>query len=119
MNKIGKVCFTLLILTTLVIPTSATLQPLRQVPSMVSNTEDFDPLDEHISVTVTINEIRALKTIDSRSNPDFYLKVTINDKEFISDVWQDMMYVENPNWNVSSEVPKDTEFVNVDYCAVA
>jgi hypothetical protein len=112
-NKIGKVCCTLLILTTLVIPTSATLQPLREVPSMVSNTEDFDPLDGDISVTVTINEIRALKTIDSRSNPDFYLKVTINGKEFISDVWQDMMYVEHPNWNVSSEVPKDNEFVDV------
>jgi hypothetical protein len=75
--------------------------------------EDFDPLDEHIIVTVAINEIRALKTIDILSDPDFYLKITINDKEFISDVWQNMMYVENPNWSVSSEVPKDNEFVNV------
>jgi len=113
MNKIGKVYCTLLILTTLVIPTSATLLPLRHVASMTSLNEDFDPLDEHIFVTVTINEIRALKTIDTHSNPNFYLKVTINGKEFISDVWQDMMYVENPNWSVSSEVPKDNEFVNV------
>jgi len=113
MNKRVKIYYILLILTTLVIPTSATLLPLRPVTSMTSLNEDFDPLDEHIFVTVTINEIRALKTIDSRSNPYFYLKVTINGKEFISDVWQDLMYVEHPNWNVSSEVPKDNEFVDV------
>ncbi|VVB60943.1 Uncharacterised protein [uncultured archaeon] len=113
MNKIGKIYCTLLILTTLVIPTSATLQPLKHVTSITSLNEDFDPLDEHIFVTVTINEIRALKTIDTNSNPNFYLKVTINGEEFISDVWQDMMYVENPNWTVSSEVPKNNEFVNV------
>jgi hypothetical protein len=74
---------------------------------------DFDPLDENIIVTVTINEIRALKTIDIFSNPDFYATVTINDKEFISDVWQNMMYVENPNWSASCEVPKNNEFVKV------
>jgi hypothetical protein len=112
-NQFKKVCYTILVLTTLVIPTSATLQPLRQDSLIPSNPEDFDPLDENIIVTVTINEIRALKTIDILSNPDLYLKVTINDEEFVSDVWQDMMYVENPNWDVSSEVPKDNEFVNI------
>ena len=113
MNKIGKVYCTLLILITLVIPTSATLLPLKHVTSMTSLNEDFDPLDEHIFVTVTINEIRALKTIDILSNPYFYLKVTINGKEFISDVWENLMYIENPNWSASYEVPKDNEFVNV------
>ena len=113
MNKFIKILCTLFILTTLVIPTSAILLPTRHVTSMTSLNEDFDPLDENIIVTVTINEIRALKTIDILSNPDFYLKVTINDKEFISDVWQNMMYVENLNWSASCEVPKDNEFVNV------
>jgi len=74
---------------------------------------DFDPLDENIIVTVTINEIRALKTIDLTSNPDFYVKVKINDNESISNVWQDTKYVEAPNWSVSSEVPKDKELVNI------
>ena len=113
MNKRIKIYCTLLILTTLVIPASATFHPVKQAPSMIPLTEDFDPLDEHIIVTVAINEIRALKTIDSLSNPNFYLKVTINDKEFTSDVWLDMMYVENPNWKVSSEVPKNNEFVTI------
>jgi len=77
------------------------------------NCTDFNPLDDNIIVTVTIKEIRALKTIDILSNPDFYVKITINDKEFISDIWQNMMYVENPDWSASYEVPKDNEFVNV------
>jgi hypothetical protein len=113
MKKSIKILCTLLILTTLVIPASAILLPTRHVSQVISFNEDFDPLDEHIIVTVTINEIRALKTIDILSNPDFYLKITINDIEFISDVWQNMMYVENPNWSASYEVPKDNEFVNV------
>ena len=74
---------------------------------------DFDPLVENITVTVAIKEIRALKTIDILSDPDFYVKVKINDNEFISDVWQNMKYVENSNWTASSEVPKDKEFVNI------
>jgi hypothetical protein len=113
MNKLTKVLCTLFILTTLVVPASAVLQPIRHSTPNPSLTEDFDPLDDHIMVTVTVNEIRALKTIDLLSNPDFYLKVTINGVEFISDVWENMMYVENPNWSASLEVPKDVEFVNV------
>jgi hypothetical protein len=78
-----------------------------------SSCTDFDPLDDNITVTVAINEIRALKMIDRFSNPDFYVKVKINEQTFISDVWQNMKYVEQPNWSASCEVPKDQEFVNV------
>jgi hypothetical protein len=113
MKKFIKILYTLLILTTLVIPASATILPVRPSTLMCTLLEDFDPLDEHIIVTVAINEIRALKTIDTLSDTNFYLKVTINEEEFISDVWQNMMYVENPNWSASSEVPKDTEFVDI------
>jgi hypothetical protein len=77
------------------------------------NVADFDPLVDKINVTVTIKEIRALKTIDLLSNPDFYVKVKINEKEFVSPVWENTKYVEQPNWSASAEVPKDYEFVNV------
>ena len=113
MNRNVKLLCILLICTALVIPASATFQPLKSKSQAAVLNEDFDPLDEHIIVTVNIHEIRALKIIDTHSNPNFYLKVTINDNEFISDVWHNMMYVESPNWSVSSEVPKDTEFVDV------
>ena len=72
-------------------------QPKKHMtPQMPLFMEDFDPLVENITVTVAIKEIRALKIIDFFSNPDFYVKVKINDKEFISDVWENMKYVEQP-----------------------
>jgi len=74
---------------------------------------DFDPLVDNITVTVAINEIRALKTIDRFSNPDFYAKVKINDQTFISDLWENMQYIEHPNWSAFCVVPKDKEFVNI------
>jgi len=125
-----KLICTFVVLVIMVLPTSAiakqkqlvtfTTQSKETYNSQINrnviiplNCTDFDPLDDNIIVTVTIKEIRALKTIDILSNPDFYVKITINDKEFISDIWQNMMYVENPNWSASYEVPKDNEFVNV------
>jgi hypothetical protein len=114
MNKNRKICLMLLIITTLVIPSSATIQPKTNLNLYEPlNVTDFDPLVDNITVTVTIKEIRALKKIDLLSSPDFYVNVRINDKEFISDVWENMMYVESPNWSASCEVPKDKEFVNV------
>ncbi len=112
MKKIGKKYCILLILATLLIPSTTALQT-KQVPTPLPITEDFDPLDEQIIVTLTIKEIRALKTIDVLSDPDFYVTVGINDNEFTSDVWQNTNYVEEPNWSASSEVPKDQEFVNI------
>jgi hypothetical protein len=113
MNELRKIFCVLLILTSLVIPTSATFLPSRHETASMALLEDFDPLDEHVYVTVTVNEIRALKTIESLSDPSFYLKVTINDKEFTSDVWENMKYLDDLNWSASYEVPKDNEFVNV------
>jgi hypothetical protein len=113
MKKSVKIICTLLILTTMVIPTSAMLLSKKHVLPVVPLNVDFDPLVENITVTVTINEIRALKTIDVLSDPDFYVKVKINGKEFISDIWQNMKYVGNPNWSAACVVPKDNEFVNI------
>jgi hypothetical protein len=80
---------------------------------MTPLTDDFDPLVETILVTVTVKDIHALKTIDFLSDPDFYVQLNINDKEFTSDVWKDTMYVEDPAWSATCEVPKDDEFVNI------
>jgi hypothetical protein len=130
MKKSVKILCVLVVLATMVLPTSALTkqnQPItftKQSKVFDSpkigyniitpvNSSDFDPLDENIIVTVTINEIRALQKIDARPNPNFYIKVKINDNEFMSDVWQNMKYVENPNWSASCMVPKDREFVNI------
>ncbi len=113
MKKLVKLYGTLLILAALVIPSSAVILPTKPMIPMRSYNQDFDPLNEKIIVTVTIHEIRALKIIDLLSNPDFFVKVTINNREFISDSWQDMKYVDHANWSASFEVPKDNEFVYI------
>jgi hypothetical protein len=75
--------------------------------------DDFDPLDSNITVTVNINEIRALKTINALHDPNFFVKVTINNKTTVSDVWRNTKYVEKPGFSASSVVPNDQERVNV------
>ena len=97
-----KVICTVGILALLFIPTSAMAQSSKQLPEKMPLLYDFDPLVNNITVTVTIKEIRALKTIDLLSNPDFYVKVKINDKEFISNVWENMKYVENPGFSATA-----------------
>lgn len=112
-KKILQSICTLFVLSALVVPTSALHQPKDPVVLFTPSLDDFDPLVEEIIVTVTIKEIRALDRIDLLFDPDFYVKVTINDQEFISDVWQNMRYVENPKWSASTAVPKDNEFVDI------
>ncbi|PNX53712.1 MAG: hypothetical protein BV458_02870 [Thermoplasmata archaeon M9B2D] len=112
-KKILKILCTLGVLTSLIMPVSALLQPINPVLLFTPSVNDFDPLVDNITVTVTIQEIRALDTIDLLSDPDFFVQVMINDNEFVSDVWQNMVYVKNPNWSASCEVPKDNEFVDI------
>lgn len=83
---------------------------------------DFDPLVD-ISVTVKINQIRSLEKRDKRflpidkidltSDPDFYVKVIINDEEFTSPVYENMKYVYDPQWSATLNVPDDEELVNI------
>lgn len=114
MKQTVKIICTLVILASFTLPaapkTFSTDDMALYRPLMV---DDFDPLVEKIYVTVHIKEIRALDTIDIVADPDFYVRVSINDKEFVSDVWRNTKYLENLNWSVSSEVPKTDEFVDI------
>lgn len=122
-NIINFIC-TLVILIALFVPSAAISQRSRSAsndPIVCYNekffgagmVDDFDPLVENIIVTVTVKEIRALDTINRFLDPDFYIKIFINDNEFISDIWENSKYVEKPNWNASCEVPKNIEFVDI------
>lgn len=83
---------------------------------------DYDPLED-ISVTVDIQKIRSLEKnyrmirvhdkIDSFSDPDFYVKVFINNHEFISPVWKNTCYIEDCDWSATLNVPDDEQFVNI------
>jgi hypothetical protein len=84
--------------------------------------DDIDPLVD-LSVTIEIQSIRTFEKtdigffpidkIDLISDPDFYVKVFINDEEFISPTWYDTKYVEDPQWSATLNVPDDDENVNV------
>ena len=88
-------------------------------PSYLS---DFDPLTD-VEVTVEIQKIRAFdkddlqvrveEYIDLNSDPDFYVKIIINDQEFTSDIWHDTKYIYEPQFSATLDVPDDEEFVTV------
>ena len=90
--------------------------------SAEENNEDIDPLVD-LSVTVEIKKIRTLEKndhglkpidkIDLFSDPDFYVKIYINNVEFISPIWHNTKYVENPEWSATLNVPDDEEYVNI------
>lgn len=87
-----------------------------------SHSEDFDPFVD-IAVTVDILKIRSLEKSDMRlgsvdkidpfSDPDFYVKVFINNQEFISPTWENQKYVYDPQWSATLNVPDDVELVNI------
>ena len=85
--------------------------------------EDFDPLED-IEVTVEILDIRSLEKfeyphpafeiIDFLSKPDFYVKITINGEEFVSDVWQNTRYIYDAGFKATLNVPDEEEFVDIN-----
>jgi len=93
--------------------------------------DDLDPLVD-IEVTVEIQQIRAFdkndkqfgllpfypiffkrEYIDKESDPDFYIKVLINNEESTSDTWHDTKYIYDPQFSATLDVPDDEEFVTV------
>ena len=84
--------------------------------------EDFDPLVD-IEVTVDIKAIRSLEKRDTQvhriekidwlSDPDFYVRVTINGAEFISDIWNNTKYIYDLEWSATADVPDDEPWVNI------
>jgi hypothetical protein len=87
-----------------------------------SNMDDFDPLVD-IHVTVEIQKIRTFdkydkqvhrrEYVDRTSDPDFFVKIIINNQELISDIWQDTKYIYDPQFSATVDVPDEEEFVNI------
>lgn len=72
---------------------------------------DYDPL-VNIELTVDVLSIRALDKIDDDSDPDFFLVININDREFVSPTWNNIRYLYHC-WNVTADIPDDEEFVAI------
>jgi len=73
--------------------------------------DDFDPLVD-ISISIDILAIRALDKIDLFSDPDFFIKIYINNEEFVSQIWHDTSYLYNC-WNITKNVSDDVEIVDI------
>jgi hypothetical protein len=73
--------------------------------------EDFDPLVD-INITIDILAIRALDEIVCSALPNFYLKIFINEEEFVSPVWNNVSYLYDC-WSVSKDVDDNIELVDI------
>ncbi|MEM0466315.1 MAG: hypothetical protein QXX20_01760 [Candidatus Thermoplasmatota archaeon] len=121
-STIVKLLCTLCVTCFLVIPAGAYQAPTRNHSTTGLANTDFDPLVD-IVVNVELRAIRAFdkldiqefsqKKIDLWSDPDFYVKVFINDVEFRSDIWRNTKYLYNIQWSATLNVPDDQEFVTV------
>jgi len=113
--------FTLLVISCFLI-TTISIEARDVNHNNILGDEDFDPLVD-LEVTVEIKKIRSLEKfdqqiptiekIDLNSDPDFYVKIFINDQEFISDVWADTKYLYDIGWCATSDVPDNIEFVDI------
>ena len=110
-NILYILCVGILLFNGLVVIASKTTTLEYEKEQRLIITDDFDPLVD-INVTVDILVIRSLDTIDIVSGPDFFVKVFINDEEFISPIWRDLSYLYDC-YSITKNVPDDIELINV------
>jgi hypothetical protein len=122
-NKLIKKGLISFFITALFIFTVAATPTEFEKSVVISGSEDLDPLID-LQVTVEIQAIRSLEkfefpnpktfeTIDWFGDPDFFVKVFINDQEFVSDIWYDTKYIYNPNFSPTLDVSDEVEFVDI------
>ncbi|UCF12110.1 MAG: hypothetical protein JSW06_08715 [Thermoplasmatales archaeon] len=125
MNKtiIIRAMWVFLITISLLFSSSAIAIKLKNSPTEARfDNTDLDPLID-VVVTFELQQIRSLEKrgiryfiidkIDKFSDPDFFVKVFINDNEFLSTVWHNTKYISNPEWSATLNVPDEEEFVNI------
>ena len=115
MKKISILLTIFMLITPVFIVTSSTDTTKRNMMVNQTSGDDNDPLVD-LSVTVEIKQIRTLEKtdlgllpidkIDRFSDPDFYVKVFINNEEFTSPIWNDTKYVYNPEVVCDSRCPR-------------
>ncbi|MCK5301484.1 MAG: hypothetical protein KAJ21_06220, partial [Thermoplasmatales archaeon] len=66
-----------------------------------------------ISVKVKLLSIRSLDEIDEFSDPDFQIKVYINNIEFTSGIWHNTRYIYNPDFSPTVDIPSDEDFIDI------
>jgi len=118
MERIHKKMMYLIFVTILLTPVST----LISVSAVGIDETDLDQLVD-VEVTVEIQKIRSLEKIDKQiptiekidwfNDPDFYIKVFINNEEFTSPIWHNTRYIDNVGWSAKLNVPDDEEIVDI------
>ena len=85
------------------------------IVNLIKNNEEIQDIDPTVDlmISVKIKEIRAFDKIDKFSDPDFYVKVFINEVETTSKIWRNQNHV-TEEWSTPFiDVPDEQEWVNV------
>ena len=85
------------------------------IVDLIKNHEEIQDIDPTVDlmISVKIKEIRAFDKIDKFSDPDFYVKVFINEVETTSKIWRNQNHV-TEEWSTPFiDVPDEQEWVNV------
>ena len=96
--------------------------PLTIQATNLETANDYDPFVD-ITITFHLLEIRSFdksdnhinfnEYIDKYSDPDFFVKIFINNESYKSNIWRNTKYVYNPDWSVTVDVPDDIENVEI------
>jgi hypothetical protein len=110
---------------TLIISISMILLSIISVNGIETNKQKITNINStsDIELTVEIQKIRSLEKedpqvnakeeIDTSSDPDFYLKIYINNEEFTSEIWHNTKYIYNPEFTPSTNIPTNEEYINI------
>ena len=111
MKKIFSILLIGFLIFTTPVSVSSSIKSLNTMINDIKINDDFDPLVD-INITFDILAIRALKTIESNSKPDFFIKLIIQGEEFTSPIWENESYLYNC-WSINKDVPDDIPLINI------
>jgi len=82
-----------------------------EIKKVITNLPPLDDKTDY-KITFTLKEIRAFDKIDIIGDPDFYVKIFVNDEQFKSKIWYNQKYV-NETWSITVDIPDNTENVTI------
>ena len=111
MKTVGIILSVILVLASLGFDIATSQKQLLKEKPFQSTLHDYDPLVD-VMVTIDILAIRALDNLDPCSEADFFVKIFVNDAEYISPIWNDTDYLYQC-FTVTADVPDDEKYVAV------
>ena len=112
MKNLTKKLIIIIITSTLLLTTNSYASEKNTTQSITD--KDYDP-NTDLKLTVTITQIRALDNFEKIGDPDFYVKIYINDQEYTSPVFQNQKYLYGDPYlyQVTSNIPDYLENITV------